>query len=266
MPTQNEILNSDIGARISGLRKLKGLSQSDLGARLSRPRTQAWVSNVESGRRQVNHGDLFEITSILDSTLSSFFDFLAPSAGSPSKSFTDTLEELVIRLPIEMPVYLQSELSKTDPVPIDYQYSSAVPGRAIFSDGHPSARSGAMKVMVVERHYHNPKMDPTDLLTFSNTGIPVPDPDDRVADRIVVSLNEPLDGLTVHPGICPAPGQVKISISGQTPIIYSGDEYKILGVVSVRRTLYRTSIIRTWIQRHYGIVKDERLIERRSSP
>jgi transcriptional regulator with XRE-family HTH domain len=264
MLTQNESLKLSMGQRISELRKKKGLSQSALASRLTHRRTQAWVSNVESGRRQVGHGDLFEIASILGTTLSGFYSYLSPVTGSKPKSFSDVLNELEGRLPIEMPVYLQSDLGKPDPEPIDFQYSSAVPGRALFTDNHPLARSGTLAVMVVERHYSNPKMDPTDLLTFSSAVLPVPDPDDRIAERIIVLLSEPLDGLVVHAGISKKPGEVEIKLAGRARVVLKGDDYKILGVVAVRRTLYRSSVVRAWIQRQHGVIKDERLIVSRS--
>ncbi len=260
--TENESLNFSIGRRIAELRKKKGLSQSDLASRLSHRRTQAWVSNVECGRRNVNHRDLFEIAAIVDATLSEFFDYLSQSPGSSSKSLSEILAELGGRLPIEMPVYLQSDLGNPDPEPIDHEFLSTVPGRSIFNENHPLAQSGSMNVMVVERHYIMPKMEPTDLLTYSGAVIPVPDPDDRIADRILVTLSEPLDGLWVHPGLSTAPGEVKITLFGQQPVVFAGNSYKFLGVVAVRRTLYRSSVIRTWIQRHHGIVKDERLVEK----
>jgi len=263
MLTQNESLNLSVGQRISELRKKKGLSQSELASRLSHRRTQAWVSNVESGRRQVAHGDLFEIASILETTLSGFYSYLSPATVSAPKSFSEMLSELEARLPIEMPVYLQSDLGDPDPKPIDFQYSSAVPGRTIFADNHPLTHSGSLKVMIVEQHYTSPKMDPTDLLTFTSAVLPVPDPDDRIAERIIVQLEEPLDGLVVHPGLSKKPGEVEITLSHSEKAVFKGDDYKILGVIAVRRTLYRASIIRTWIQRKHGIIKDERLIDRR---
>ena len=262
VPTENESLNFGIGRRIAELRKQKGLSQSELASRLSRRRTQAWVSNAESGRRNVHNRDLFEIAAILETTLSGFFDYLSQSSGPSSKSMSDILAELHARLPIEMPVYLQSELGDPDPEPIDYQYVSNVPGRSVFDKSHPLAQSGNLSVMVVERHYTNPKMDPADLLTYSGAVIPIPDPDDRIAERILVTLSEPLSDLLVHPGLNKTPGEVEITLSGQRPVVFTGNEYKILGVVVVRRTLYRSSVIRTWIQRQHGIIKDERLIEK----
>jgi transcriptional regulator with XRE-family HTH domain len=216
------------------------------------------VSNVESGRRNVSPRDLFEIAGILETTLSGFFDFLSQPSGPSSKSMSEMLAELDTRLPIEMPIYLQSELSDPDPEPIDFQYGSSVPGRSIFNKDHPLAQSGSFSVMVVELHYSNPKMGPTDLLTYSAAVIPVPDPDDRIADRTLVRLAEPLAGLLVHPGLSKVPGEVEITLSGEQPVVFTGDEYKFIGVVAVRRTLYRSSVIRTWIQRQHGIIKDER--------
>jgi transcriptional regulator with XRE-family HTH domain len=260
-PTEKGSHNISVGPRIAELRKRKGLSQSDLASRLSRRRTQAWVSNVESGRHSVKHGDLFEITAILETTLSGFFSYLSQSPGPTSKSLSDMLADLDRRLPIEMPVYLQSDLGDGDPEPIDYHYGSSVPGKSVFNSGHPMAQSGDLSVMVVERHYNLPKMDPTDLVTYSGAILPVPDPDDRIAERVLVSVNEPLAGLWVHPALCKAPGEVKIALSRQRAVVLTSDAYSLLGVIVDKRTLYRSSVIRTWIQRRHGIIKEKLLTE-----
>lgn len=92
---------------------------------------------------------------------------------------------------------------------------------------------------------HDNRIEPTDLLTYSGAVIPVPDPDDRIADRILVMLNEPLDGLWVHPGLNRAPDEVEITLFGRRPVVFAGGSYKLLGVVTVRRTLYKSSVVRT---------------------
>jgi transcriptional regulator with XRE-family HTH domain len=122
MNSQTENLNHSIGRRISELRKQREMSQHDLASKLSRRRTQSWVSNVESGRRNLNNHDLFEITAILGITPSGFFDYFSGSENSFSKSLGDSFRELSARLPIEMPVFLQRELGDSTPEPIDYQY------------------------------------------------------------------------------------------------------------------------------------------------
>jgi transcriptional regulator with XRE-family HTH domain len=260
-PTENGSHKISVGPRIAELRKRKGLSQSELASRLSRRRTQSWVSNVESGRHSVNHGDLFEITAILETTLSGFFAYMSQSSGPSSKSLSDMLTDLDRRMPVEMPVYLQSDLGDTDPEPIDYHYGSNIPGRSVFNGNQGLAQSGDLSVMVVERHYNLPKMDPTDLVTYSKAVVPLPDPDDRIADRVLVSVNEMIAGLWVHPALCKAPGEVKIALSRQRAVVLTSDAYSLLGVVVDKRTLYRSSVIRTWIQYRHGIVKQKLLTE-----
>lgn len=260
MSTETEILYSVIGRRIAELRKQNKLTQADLASRLSRRRTQAWISNVESGRRNVNANDLFEIAGILDTTVGELFDTLSRTHSSPSKSLSDFLNELSARLPIEMPVYLQRDLDKPDPEPIDYQYSSAVPGRSVFNKSRPLAQNGDLSAMVVELYYSSPSLDPTDLLTYSEILIPHPDPDPRVADRILIRLDEPHAGLRVHPCLIRVSGEAETTLSGHPTTVFAEGTFKIIGVLVLRRTLYRSSVIRAWIQRQFGITKDERLV------
>jgi transcriptional regulator with XRE-family HTH domain len=261
MKSQTENISLSIGRRVAELRKQKHLSQHDLASKLSKPRTQAWLSNVESGRRNLHNQDLFEIATILEITPGDLFDHLSDSQNPSSKSLGEILKELSERLPIEIPVFLQRDLSDLEPEPIDHQYRSNMPAVSVFNADHPLAQSGDLSVMVVERHYTHPKIHPSDLLTFSSSLIPVPDPDHRMSERIIVVLKEPLDGLHTHVAVCKNPGQIEIALNGQSPVVLTGDEFKLLGVVIVRRTFYKSSVIRTWLQRTYGIIKDERFSE-----
>jgi transcriptional regulator with XRE-family HTH domain len=259
MTTEAEILHGLIGRRIAELRKVKGLSQSELASRLSQRRTQAWVSTVESGRRNVNINDLFEIAAIFDSSIGELTDTPFGSSGKSPNSLGSVLRELTTRLPIEMPVYLQRDLGKPNVEPIDFQYTSAAPGRSIFDTNNLMAQEGASNVMVVERYYSSPKLDPTDLVTYSRVLIPHPDPDVRVADRILARLHEPHAGMSVHPCLIRSSGEAETTLSGHPTTVFASDSYDFLGVLVLRRTLYGSSVIRTWLQRQFGITKDERL-------
>lgn len=261
MTAETEVLYSAIGRRISELRKRKGLSQANLASSLSRKRTQAWVSTVESGRRNLNANDLFEIATILETTVGELFDTLSRSPGSPPRPLNEFLKEFNARLPIEMPVYLQRDLGEPDAEPIDFQYASSVPGGTVFNKDHPLAQYGNLIVMVVERYYSSPSLDPTDLLTYSGVLIPHTDPDVRVADRVLVKLDEPYAGMSVHPCLIRASGEAETTLAGHPTTVFTQGTYKILGVVVVRRTLYSSSVIRGWMQRQYGITKDERLVQ-----
>jgi|APSaa5957512535_1039671.scaffolds.fasta_scaffold40049_2 transcriptional regulator with XRE-family HTH domain len=261
MSTRGEILHSVVGRRVAKLRKQKGLSQSELASRLARKRTQAWMSTVESGSRNMNTEDLVDVATILEVSVGELFNDLSTSSAGVPKSLREFLSELDTHLPIEMPVYLQRDIGKSTPLPIDYQYASSVPSNKIFNKSHPLAKTGSMSVMVVERYYKFPNLDPTDLITFTGTLVPVPDPDARATDRVLIKLNEPYDGLHVHPGLIKAAGQVETTISGRDPVVFEDHEFEILGVLILRRTLYRASTMRAWIQRQFGITKEERLVE-----
>lgn len=261
MSTRNTSLNSTVGRRVAELRKRKGLSQSELGTRLAHKRTQAWISTVESGSRKMNSEDLVDVATILEVPVGDLFSDLSTEIPSVPKSLNEFLGEFDKHLPIEMPVYLQRELGKYTPLPVDYQYASTGPSNNIFNKTDRLAHAGAMSVMVVERYYSSPKLDPTDLITFTKSLVAVPDPDIRATDRILFKLYEPYDGLHVHPGLIKASGEVETTISGNEPVVFAGHQFEILGVLTLRRTLYRASTIRTWIQRQFQITKEERRTE-----
>ena len=259
MTTENTILHTLLGRRIAELRKGMGLSQSELAFRLSRNRTQAWVSTVETGRRIVNVDDLFEIAETFGVSIGELADTPSQFSSTSERSLGDLLLELNTRLPIEMPVYLQRDLGEQDIKPIDHQYTSNVPGRALFDANHQLAQEGASKVMVVERYYDSPKLNPTDLVTYTGVLIPHPDPIVMLTDRVLVRLQKPHAGLSVHPCLIRSSGDAEMTLSGHSKTLFARDAFEILGVLVMRRTLYRSSIIRAWLQRQFGITKDERL-------
>jgi len=259
MTTENTILHTLLGRRIAELRKGTGLSQSELASRLSRKRTQAWVSTVETGRRIVNVDDLFEIAAIFGVSVGELADRPSQFSSPSQHSLADFLRELNTRLPIEMPVYLQTNLGEQNIKPIDHQYTSNVPGRTLFDANYQLAQEGASKVMVVERYYDSPKLNPTDLVTYSSVLTPHPDPSTSLADRVLVRLQKPHAGLNVHPCLVRSSGEVEMKLSGHSTTVIAKDAFEVLGVLVLRRTLYRSSVIRTWLQRQFGITKDERM-------
>ena len=125
--------------------------------------------------------------------------------------------------------------------------------------GHPPEQPGSFSVMIAERYYSSPKLDPTDLLTYSRNFSPVPDPDVRVTDRVLVKLDEPHAGLSVHPGLIRPSGEVEMTLSGHQVTVFGEGTFEIFGVLVLRQTMYRLSSTRRWIQSRFGIEKDERL-------
>ena len=261
MSTSGDFLYSTVGRRVAALRKRKGMSQSELASRMIRNRTQAWVSTVESGSRSMNTQDLVDVANILEVPIGELFSDLSISSTGSPKSLSEFLSEFNSHLPLEMPVYLQRDLGNPNSSPIDYQYASSVPSNRLFSKNNLKPHAGDLNVMVVERYYSSPNLDPTDLLTFTETSLPVPDPDARATDRVLIKLHEPYEGLHVHPGLITVSGKVETTISGREPVAFVDHEFEILGVLILRRTLYRASIMRTWFQRQFGITKEERLLE-----
>ena len=87
MASRDEILNSTVGRRVADLRKRKGLSQSELASRLARKRTQAWMSNVESGSKSMNSEDLVNVAITLETTVGELFSNVAnsPAGGGENR-------------------------------------------------------------------------------------------------------------------------------------------------------------------------------------
>ena len=125
-------LYSILGRRIAEIRKERNLSQNDLATSLSQKRTQTWVSNVESGRRNINAFDLYEIAGVFEVTVSDLFKSVPQQPASTPKGLVNILSELSAHLPSEMPIYLQRDIADPSAVPIDYQYGPIISLGSIF--------------------------------------------------------------------------------------------------------------------------------------
>jgi Predicted transcriptional regulators len=127
MSTNNSV-GMTVGQHVEVLRKRLNLTQSQLAQRFNKPRTQAWVSTVESGKVSINVTDLIEIASILGATAT---DLIYANEGQEkprTHSLNSIIQELSQKSPLELPVYLQRQLSNPASEPIDYQYSSNFSG------------------------------------------------------------------------------------------------------------------------------------------
>ena len=260
MATRDEFLNSTVGRRVADLRKRKGLSQSELASRLARKRTQAWMSNVESGSRSMNSEDLVNVAITLETTVGELFSNVANSTTGGVKPLVEFMSELVTHMPVEVPVYLQQDVGKTDNVPIDYNFASKAPANELFNKVQLRARWKSLSMMVVERYYESPRLQPSDLIAFNNSMAPVYDPDARISDRVLIKLYEPYAGIYVHPGLIKSSGEVEFEIIGRDPVVFASNEFELLGVMVWRRTDYVPSARRTWLQRKFGITKDDRVV------
>ncbi len=259
MSTHNNSVGMTVGQHVEVLRKRLNLTQSQLAQRFNKPRTQAWVSTVESGKVSINVTDLIEIASILGATAT---DLIYANEGQErprTHSLNSIIQELNQKSPLELPVYLQRQLSNPASEPIDYQYSSKFSGYTILGDDGSIESVHNQKIMVVERYYAEPLLNITDLLSFSTELIPHADLDTRASDRVIAKFENPYSGLDVHPGIFNIDGSITTQIRGESPLHLKKGSYQILGVLILRRTLYRSSIIRTWLQRQHGLMKIERM-------
>jgi hypothetical protein len=171
------------------------------------------------------------------------------------------LNELTAHLPNEAPIYLQRDAGNPDADPVDFIYGSPSSTGSLFDHSHSLAAAEVLGAIVIERYYTEPRLEPTDLVTYNGAIAPRPNPDDRVTDRILVKLNEPYDGLTVHPCLITPSGDAETTITGKKTIVFSPKSFEFLGVLTLRRTLYLPSTRRAWLQRNFGIVKDERVID-----
>ena len=262
MATRDELLNSTVGRRVADLRKRKGLSQSELAFRLARRRTQAWMSNVESGFRSMSSEDLVNVASTLETTVGELFSNLSNSPLGGPKPLNEFMSELDSRIPLEMPVYLQRDIGKTDKVPVDYHFASKAPNNPVFNNAQLYERIKALSVVVVERFYEDPRLQPSDLVALNSSMSPVYDPDPRVTDRVMIKLHEPYDGIQVHAAaMSSSSGEVAFELVGRDRVVLADDEFELLGVLIWRRTDYQPSMTRTWLQRKFKIVKDDRPVE-----
>lgn len=259
MKTYGESVGVTVGQHVETLRKRMNLTQTQLAQRFNKSRTQAWVSTVESGKVSINVSDLIEIASILGASAT---DLIYANAGQETPrthSLNSIIQELNQKSPLELPVYLQRQLSNPHSEPIDYQYSSKFSGYTILGEDGSIESVHNQKIMVVERYYAEPLLNITDLLSFSTDAVPHADLDARASDRVIAKFDRPYSGLDVHPGIFNIDGSLTTQIRGESPVQLEKDSYEILGVLILRRTLYRASIIRTWLQRQHGLMKMERM-------
>jgi len=262
MAARDEILNSTIGRRVADLRKRKGLSQSELAFGLARRRTQAWMSNVESGSRSMSSEDLVNVAATLGTTVGELFSNLSNSPAGGPKPLNEFMDELDSRIPLEMPVYLQRDIGKTDKVPIDYHFAANAPNSQVFYSDQLHERIKALSMVVVEGFYEEPRLQPSDLVALNSSMSPVYHPDARLTDRVMIKLPEPYDGFQVHAGVMnSSSGEVAFQMVGRDPVVFAVHEYELLGVLIWRRTDYHPSMTRTWFHRRFGIVKDDRSLE-----
>ena len=259
MSTGNKNIGMTFGQRVGILRKRLNITQAQLAQRFVKPRTQAWVSTVESDKVSINVTDLIETASILGVTAPDLIYANEAPEKPRTHSLNSIIQELNQKSPLELPVYLQRQLSNPASEPIDYQYSSKFSGYTILGDEGSIESVHNQKMMVVERYYAEPLLNITDLLSYSTELTPHADLDTRSSDRIIAKLDKSYSGLDVHPGIFNIDDSFTTQIRGENPMQLGKDSYEILGVLILRRTLYRSSVIRTWLQRQHGLMKIERM-------
>jgi hypothetical protein len=206
--------------------------------------------------------DLVNIANALETTVGELFNNLSNSSVGGPKPLNEFMSELDSRIPIEMPVYLQRDIGKTDKAPIDYHFAANAPNSQVFYSAQLHERIKALSMVVVERYYEDPRLQPSDLVALNSSMSPVYDADPRVTDRVMIKLHEPYDGIQVHAGVSnSSAGDVAFEMVGRDPVVFAVNEYELLGVLIWRRTDYQPSMTRTWFQRKFGITKDDRKIE-----
>ena len=262
METNTTDIHSIVGAEIAALRKQLKITQAELAFGLPQKRTQAWMSGVESGRRKLNISDLHDIAKIFGVPVQKLFGMAHQTYRAPEDSLHKMVDELAGRLPLEVPIYLQRDLSDPNAERIDYEYWPINSDGSGLNSIHQAAEHQTYRAMVVERYYSAPRLEPTDVLVFDERSVPRADTNRRVTDRVVFKISEPIDGLFVHPGIIRPSGDVESTLSGQKTTVFNPGTFDVLGVLISRRTQYPTSRVRDWLRRKFGIRKDERVIDR----
>ena len=224
-------------------------------------RPQAWISSIESGRQAIKISDLEQISDALGTTIVEIISSLRDQSIRDEERLTDIVQDLISRLPIEVPLFRQTDFDDPTPKPVDYEYSS-------FTTAGTEVLKGSLNrdflrndlttaALIVEKSYSTPRLDATDILTFSTTVAPHTDDNLVVTDRVVAKLNQAIDGLKTHPGIIVPSGNFEMKLMGQDRISLKPSDYDIVGVLVGRRTLYPTSLRRDWLHRRFGITKDE---------
>ena len=261
METNTTDIHSIVGAEIAVLRKQLKITQAELAFSLPQKRTQAWISGVESGRRKLNISDLHDIAKIFGVPVQKLFGMAEHTYSAPEYSLQKMVDELAGRLPLEVPIFLQRDMSDPNAERIDYEYWPVNSQGSGLNSIQQAAEHETYRAMVVERYYSAPQLEPTDILVFDKRSVPRADANRRVTDRVVFKISEPLDGLFVHPGIVMPSGDLETTLSGQKTQVFTSGNFDVLGVLISRRTQYPTSRVRDWLRRKFGIRKDERVFD-----
>ena len=261
METSTNNIYTIVGAKIAAMRKERKISQAELAFSLRQKRTQAWMSGVESGRRKLNVSDLHDIATLFGVPVQKLLDSADQEISVLGNSLHKMVDELAERLPLEVPIYLQRDMSDPNTERIDYEYWPIISQGLSLRNNLQDSRHETYRAMVVERYYSFPWMEPTDILVFDERSVPRADTNRQVTDRVVFKTSEPLDGLFVHPGIVTPSGDLETTLTGQKTKVFTPGTFDVLGVLISRRTLYLTSRVRDWLRRKYGIRKDERVFD-----
>ena len=259
MTATSDALYANIGSRIAALRKRRKFSQSELAKLLPKKRTQAWMSTVESGQRNISAFDMFEIAAALGYSIENLYTSVPIQHQTPPRLLSNIVNELTAHLPNQSPMYLQRDAGNRDAQPFDYFYSSAGSTGSLFDQSRRLSSWDIPGAVVIERYYTAPRLDPTDLVWYNGAIVPRSNPDDQTTDRILIKLKEPYDGLEVHPCLLTTSDEAATTIAGKKTIVFPLDSFEILGVLTLRETLYLPSTRRAFLQQEFGIRKDERL-------
>jgi transcriptional regulator with XRE-family HTH domain len=257
MTATSNSLYINIGLRIAALRKRRKFSQAELAKLLPKKRTQAWISTVESGQRNISALDMFEIATALGYPVEDLYATAQIHHRIPPRLLGSIVEELTSHLPNQSPIYLQRDIGNPDAQPFNYFYSSAGSTGSLFDQSGRISSYDQPGAVVIERYYAAPRLDPTDVVMYNNAIVPRSNPDEKMTDRILVKLKEPYDGLEVHPCLLTTSGEAATTIERKKTMVFPIGSFEILGVLTIRETLYLPSTRRAFLQ-EYGIRKDER--------
>lgn len=259
MTASSDALYANIGSQIAALRKRRRFSQAELAKLLPKKRTQAWISTVESGQRNISAFDMFEIATALGYSIEDLYSSAPIQHKVPPRLLTNIVNELTTNLPNQSPIYLQRDAGNPDAQPFNYFYSGAGSTGSLFDQSGRLSSYDVPGAVIIERYYTAPKLDPTDVVMYNGAIVPRSNPDDQLSDRIMVKLKGPYDGLIVHPCLLTTSDEAATTIAGKKTIVFPLGSFEVLGVLTIRETLYLPSTRRAYLQQEFGIRKDERL-------
>ena len=267
---------------IKNIRKALGLSQKDLAKSLGWHQTQ--VSKLESGnRKDIDITSIKALGDVLNVDIEHMIKEYLPDKIKNKKNMLDDelvsvrseLTNLLKRMPIEIPTYLQRSDVHEESTIIHYEYSANKGLTA--ADRVPIEHNAPISVkgVVNECYYDYPRTDPTDLLIVNKTITPIDTgPEAGVFyphhwskyTRVLIRTKKTYNGYNIHPALYIGHGKVYLKPTGKQHWMFDFVDYDLVGVIVSRRVYMEVSKVGSVLESRYGISKKNSHLVYGSSP